>query len=613
VRPTTEADSCFDLEPSSRRKPLILGALTPISDSAILLCGVTAPVRSGRFRFGRYEADADSGELWKGGLRVQLQDKSFEVLLALLERPGETVTRAEMQQRLWAGGVFVDFENSLNSAVNRLRDALRDRARHPRYIQTLARRGYRFIAPVEQVRTIPPRVAVLPFENLNHNPEQDFFGDAVADALITELGNVSTLRVISRQSVLHFKDSRQTLPEIARDLKADILVEGTVLLSGDSIRITAQLVQAVPEQHLWAKAYACDIGDILTVQGRVVRDMAFAVRVTLSPAEQKLLSRPRPVDPQAQVAYLKARHFMDKNSREGFQKGFEYLQMALERDPTHASALARLAEYYSLLGFWGHMPAQDAYRRAKEMALRATELDPGLSIAHWVLGWVSWLHDWDLATCDSEIHRAIELNPSDSGAREMHAIFLAVVRGDPKAIEEVKLALELDPLSLDVNTAAAWIHLFLKDYDRALQQARATLELFPDSLHAYYIIGCAELGLRRFQGAVQAFEKAYAISADAFSIGYLGHAYARAGRTEAAISLRDRLLAMLQREYVSTRVLLCLYAGLGERDLAFEVLEKAYRDHDSLPFWLCACPTCQPLRSDPRFDEMVRRIGVPIH
>ncbi|MFB3826571.1 MAG: winged helix-turn-helix domain-containing tetratricopeptide repeat protein [Bryobacteraceae bacterium] len=568
---------------------------------------------SGVFRFGPYEADARSRELRKHGLRVQLQDKSFGLLVSLLEHDGELVGREELVKSLWPEGVFVNFQNSLNSAVNRLRDALRDRARRPRYIETLVGRGYRFIARVERARAVEHTLAVLPFENLNHDPEQDFLADAVSDALRMELGNVTSLRVISRQSVLRLKDTRKTLPAIADELKADVVVEGSVLLVGRSVRIAAQLVHPAPEQQLWSKAYQCEMADLQTVQGQVVRDMALAVQVTLSPAEQTLLCRPRPVDPQAHVAYLKACHHMDKNSREGFQKSFQYLQMALERDPSHAPALARLAEYYSLLGFWGHMPTSDSYRRAKELALRATVLDPGLSIAHWVLGWVSWLCDWDLGKCETEIHRAIQLNPSDEGARVMHAVLLAVVRGDPKAIEEARLALELDPLSLDVNTAVAWIHLFLKDYDAALQQARAALDLFPDSLHAYYIIGCAHLGSSRFEQAIEAFEKAYAISGDAFSIAYLGHAYARAGQMEAAISLRDTVLAMLRREYVSPRALLCLYAGLGERDLAFELLEKAYQDHDSLPFWLCACPTCQPLRSDPRFDEMVHRIGMPIH
>ena len=565
----------------------------------------------GAFRFGPYEADARSGELRKHGLRVQVQDKSFGVLVSLLEHPGELVTREELVKRLWPQGVFVDFDNSLNSAVNRLRDALRDRPRRPRYIETLGGRGYRFIAPVERVRADERTIAVLPFENLNHDPEQGFLADAVSDALRMELGNVNSLRVISRQSVLRLKDMRKTLQEIAGELKADVVVEGSVLLAGGSVRIAAQLVQAVPEQQLWAKAYQCEMADLLTVQGQVVQDIVLAIQVALSPAERALLCRPRPVDPQAQVAYLKARHHMDKNTREGFQKGFEYLQMALEKDPSHAPALARLAEYYSLLGFWGHMPICEAYPRAKELALRATVLDGGLSVAHWVLGWVSWLHDWDLTKCETEMCRAIQLNPSDENARLMYAVFLAVVRGDPKAVEEVELALELNPLSLDINTGAAWIHLFLKDYDRALQQAQAALDLFPDSLHAYYIIGLANLGLSRFPEAVRAFEKAYAIYADATSIGYLGHAYARAGHMEAALSLRDELQTRLKRGYVQIRPFVGLHAGLGDRDRAFEWLEKAFQDRDPILFWLRSVPFFEPLRADPRFEEMMHRIGLP--
>jgi TolB-like protein/tetratricopeptide (TPR) repeat protein len=564
-------------------------------------------------RFGAFEFNRGTGELRKAGAEIKFTPQPARVLVLLIERAGDLVTREEIRRKIWGDETFVDFEVGLNLCINRIRAALGDDARAPVYIQTVPRRGYRFLARVEPVRTAPLTVAVLPFESLSHDAEQEYLGDAVADALTTELGSVSTLRVISRQSVLHLKGSRKTLPEIAGELKADVIVEGSVLVGGDGTRITAQLVQATPEQHLWAKAYSCQIGDLLTVEGQVVRDMARAVELTLSPAETALLSRPRPADPQAQIAYLKARHYMDQNSREGFQKSFQYLQTALERDPSHAPALARLAEYYSLLGFWGHLPIGEAYPRARELALRATVLDSGLSIAHWVLGWVSWLHDWDLTKSETEICRAIQLNPSDGGARLMHALFLAVVRGDRNAVEEAKLALELDPLSLDINTGAAWIHLFLKDYTRSLEQARGALDLFPESLHAYYIIGCVELGLSRFPDAVEAFEKACALSADAISMGYLGHAYARAGRMEAALCLRDKMLAMARRQYVSTRALLCLYSGLGETDLAFELLEKACRDHDSLPFWLCACPTCQPLRCDSRFEEMVRRTGAAIY
>jgi TolB-like protein/tetratricopeptide (TPR) repeat protein len=428
---------------------------------------------------------------------------------------------------------------------------------------------------------------VLPFENLNHDPEQDFYGDAVADALITELGNVSALRVISRQSVLHLRGSRKMLPEIARDLKADVIVEGSVLVTGDGIRITAQLVQAIPEQHLWAKAYACQVGDMLTVGGQVARDLAEAVQVTLTTAEIARLSRQRPVDPEGHIAYLKARHHRAQGSREGFQKGLQYLHLALEKDPTHAPAYAHMALCYSLLGFWGHLPGPEAYPRAKKAALNAIALDNDLSVAHGVLGWISWLQDWDLATCEAETLRAIELNPSDEGAHLNYATFLAIVREDGgKARVEAKLALDLDPLSLNVNTAAAWIHLFVEDYERASQQARTTLDLFPDALHAWYVLGWSELMFSRFDSAVQAFEKAAAISRDALSIGYLGHAHARAGHLDTATSLLDELLSRVERGYVTPKSLICLYAGLGERDRVIEWLEKAYRDRDPLLFFL---------------------------
>ena len=292
----------------------------------------------GRSRFGPYEVDARLGELRKHGLRIQLQEKSLEVLLTLLEHPHELVTRDELQHRLWPDGVSVDFENSLNSAVNRLREALRDRAGRPKYTQTLRGRGYRFIAPVEQVRTATYTLAVLPFGNLGHDREQDLFGEAVADVLTTELGAVSTLRVISRQSVLHLRGTEKTVPEIAQELKADAIVEGSVLRAGNRIRLTAQLVQASPEQHLWAKTYDCDLADVLTVQGQVAHAIAGAVQLALTPQEVARLDRARPVDPEAHLAYLKGRHHMGRWSRESFEKALEYFHLAFQREPGHALA-----------------------------------------------------------------------------------------------------------------------------------------------------------------------------------------------------------------------------------------------------------------------------------
>lgn len=244
-------------------------------------------------RFGPYEADIHAGELRKRGLRIRLRDKSFEVLVCLLEHPGEVVTREELRHRLWPQGTYVDFDNSLNTTVNRLRNVLQDRSDPPKYIETVPRHGYRFIGAVEQTQIDRPTLAVLPFENLSGDPGQDFLADAVADALTTELGNVTSLRVMSRQSVLHLKGTRRTLSEIARDLKVDVVVEGSITTAGDSVRVTAQVVQAFPEQHLWARAYTCEMGDILTIQGQIARDVALAVQVNLSAANR--YSFPAPV------------------------------------------------------------------------------------------------------------------------------------------------------------------------------------------------------------------------------------------------------------------------------------------------------------------------------
>jgi TolB-like protein/Tfp pilus assembly protein PilF len=564
------------------------------------------------FRFGPYEADVRTRELRKHGLRIQIREKSFEVLAALLERPGEVVTRKDLQRRLWPEGIFVNFDNSLNSTVNRLRDVLRDSTAKPKFIETLPRLGYRFVAEVEPARTAPPTLAVLPFENLNHDPEQDFFADGVADALTTALGSVSTLRVISRQSVLHLKGTQRTISEIARELRTDAIVEGSVLQAGGRVRITAQLVQAVPEQHLWAGSYECEMGDILTIQGRVARAIAEAVQATLTPAEVRRLDRPRPVEPSAHLDYLKGRHHMGQWSRESFERALEYFRSAIAKDPGHALAHAHMADCYALLGHWGHLPFLEAYGRSKEAALRAIALDDTLSTAHWALAWATWVHDWDLAACEVETLRAIRLNPSDEHAHAVYSVFLITTSEDQaRAVNEMRLALDLDPLSHYVNANMAWIYLFAREYKPACEQARKTLELFPGSLLAYSGLGLAELCRCRYAEAIAALEKAAAISPDALTMAYVGAAQATRGRADIARSLLEDLLSRSERSHVPPRCFVFLYGAIGELDRAFEWLAKAYEARDTGLFWLRVMPLYDPLRLDPRFDEMLRRLGLP--
>ena len=564
------------------------------------------------FRFGPYEVDLRAHELRKHGLRIKLREKSFEILVCLLEHPTEVVTREQLRRQLWPEDVFVNFDDSLNTAVNRLRGALGERARGRRYIETLHGTGYRFIAPVEQVRTSTPTLAVLPFENMSHAPDEDFLGDAMADALTTELGNVSSLRIISRQSVLHFKGSVRTAPDIAKELRVDAIVEGSVLRAGDRIRITAQLVQIAPEQHLWAKAYQFALRDILTTLDEVARAIAEAVQVALTPGELARLSRPRPVHPEAHLAYLRGLHHLGRWTRESLRMALQYFQSALDKDPCHALAYAQMADCYGHLGFWGHMPIQEAYRKAKEAAITALRLDEQLSTAHWAYGWSSLCHDRDLATCEAETVRAIQLNPSEAHAHEAYAFLLAWTTEDyAHAVNEIGQALALDPLSQRGNAFAAWVYLWVKDFARAKEQARKTLELFPEALHAYYALGLAELCQSRHAEAIAALEKAVAISPDPISITYLGCALARTGRIKATLSVLDDLLQTSEREPVPPRCFVFLYAELGNLDLAFEWLERAYESHDTGLLALRVMPLYEGLRSDPRYQQMLHRLGIP--
>ena len=455
-------------------------------------------------------------------------------------------------------------------------------------------------------------LAVLPFENLSRDPEQDFVADAVGDALITELGGLSALRVISRQTALHFKGTQKTIPEIGRELRADAIVEGSVWREGNRIRITAQLIQVSPEQHLWAKMYDCDLADFVTLQGQVAQAIAGAVQLTITPGELARLGHSRPVDPEAHLAYLRGRHHMSRWSRESFEKALEYFEFTLKKDPSHALSYAHKADCYAHLGFWGHHSFPDAYKRAKESALKALALDDALSTAHWAFGWATWVTDWDLDTCEGEIRRAVQLNPSDEHAHAANSIFLIATTEDQgQAEREMRLAFHLDPLSEYVNANLAWIYLFLDDYDRAVEQARRTLELFPGSPLAYSGLGLAESCRCRHAEAIEALNKAAAISHDPVSMAYLACAHARAGDRSVASGMLEDLLSRSEREAVTPRCFVLVYGAIGERDRAFEWMDRAYAAHDSGLFFMRVMPLYDPLRPDPRFAEMLRRLGIP--
>jgi len=541
---------------------------------------------------------------------VRLRPMLMDLLVLLAARAGQVVRKDEILDRL-RDSQFVS-ESALTSDVAELRQLLGDSRSKPRYIETVPKRGYRFIAPVIRSARTEPRLAVLIFENLNRDPEQDYFAEGISDALITELGNIPSLRVISRQSVLRYKGTTKSLPEIAGELKVDDIIEGSALYSHSRFRVSAQLVQADPERHLWTQSYECAITNILRVQNRIARSIAEAVQAALTPKDLARLSRTEPVNPEAHLAYLKGRYYLSQWTRDGIARGFQLLHRATEIDPDYAPPYVQLAEGLVVLGYWGHMPPQQAYTQAKEAAVKALDLDDLLSDAHTFLGDTSWLLDWDLDRCEREMRRAVELNPSSQLAHLFYANFLITARNQrEEGVREATLALELDPLSVSTNFHFAYMLLFAGEYERARAQTVSTLERSPDCLHAWYARGFAEIGLRQYGAAVTSFEKAVALSADPFSLAYLGHALGRAGQTDRARAILNDLRARRAGEDLAEFIFALVYIGLAECDAAFESLEKCYAERDGRLFWLQVVPCFHPLRGDPRFADLARRVGLP--
>ena len=579
------------------------------------------PAISGRVTFGTFELDLGTGELWRSGTVLKLQPQAASVLCLLVSEAGRLVSREEIRRRLWGESTFVDYDIGIDYSVNRIRSVLCDQAHAPRYIETLPRRGYRFIAPIKRQRPFAqPMLAVLPFANLNSDPARDYFADGVTDALITELARIPAVRVISRQSVLHLRGSRRKLDEIARDLGVDGVVEGAALHEGNRVRLTAQLILMEPERHAWAQSYDCDMSAVLTTQREAARAIAACVAEALRSAGAV---KPAPVAagpkgtgpighpaPQIVEAYLKARIEFDKMSAEGLGKALQYLREITVEAPDFALGLALHGACLFCLGYWGHAPIREVYPSAKQMALQALAIDDSISTAHVVLAWMNLLLHWDLDDAMREVRRAIELSPSDTDAHSFYGTLLCFVGRHSESIAEVQYTLKLNPASLLPNQYAAWMFFHTGQHARAEAQARRTIELFPDCLQPYFVLGWSQWYQGRAEEAVAVFEKALSHSREALSLSYLGHVYGRLGRKDEAKRLLQELDQLRTRGQAPPIAFATIYAGLGDIDAAFDWLETAYRLRDGYLFWLPGAPGLDPLRSDPRFTDLVHRVGI---
>jgi TolB-like protein/Flp pilus assembly protein TadD len=568
----------------------------------------------GRLRFGVFEIDLRAGELTKDGRRVRLQGQPMHVLVMLLQRPGELVTREELQGRLWPE-VIVDFDHGVNKAIGKIREALGDSARNPRFVETVARRGYRFLADVAAIDTAPEQIralVVLPLQNLSSDASQEYFADGMTDALITRLGQIRALRVISRTSAMTYKHVRKALPQIARELNVDAVLEGTVLRSGDRVRIAAQLIQVPNERHIWAESYDGDLQDAIPLQSRVARAIAQQIRVTLNRQEQAALVKSEIVRPDAYEAYLKGRYFWNKRTADGLTTAIGYFSHAIEIDPGYAEAYSGLADSYALSGDWqyGVLSPQDAFAKARIAATRALALDDSLGEAHTSLAFALDLYRWDWEAADREYKLAIRLQPGYATAHLWYAWHLMMMGRTREGILELRKAESLDPLSLIISADLADVLCIAHLYDESMQQSRKTLEMDPGFAAAHYQLGQALVQKHAYDQAIAEFQRAIELSGHSGAFdSNLAYAYVLSGRTEEAMKIAKGLEAQHDRNPSAHANIALIYVGLGDRDQAMLWLNKAYEARFNPSILLR--PGFDNLRSDARFQELVRRIGLP--
>ena len=474
----------------------------------------------------------------------------------------------------------------------------------------------RLLRQVGAIHESPPpihSIAVLPLENLSHDPEQEYFADGMTEALITDLGKISALRVISRTSVMHYKGTAKTLPEIARELNVDAVVEGAVMRSGDRVRITAQLIQAATDKHLWAETYERDLRDVLALQGEVARDITTEIQIRLTPQQQARLASARPINPEAHELYLKGRYEWNKRTEEGLKKGIQYFEGAIAKDPNYAVAYAGLADSYGILADNGFSPPEECYPKARAAALRALEIDDSLAEAHTSLAQILQSYDWDWSGGAREIQRAIELNPGYANAHHLYALFLSGVGRHAEAIVEIRKARELDPLSIRINANVGLVLYLAREYDQALEGLRKALELDPNDIdsHIYLALVYSQKGMH--DEAIAASRKAQDLSAgkDQTSNLALAYVYAVAGRRGEALKILAELKNPSRGSYLPPETVAEVYAGLGDKQEALTWLEKAYAEHATYLDVLKVNPAFDPLRSDPRFQDLLRRMNFP--
>jgi TolB-like protein/DNA-binding winged helix-turn-helix (wHTH) protein len=604
-------------------------------------------------RFGVFDLDPESGELRKAGVPLRLQPQPARVLALLAAHAGEVITREQLRGELWGEETYVDFEQGLNQCISQIRAALGDDADAPRYIQTVPRRGYRFIAQVEAVaaedgagrpdadvraQSRRPRrrlwtivaallllagaavlfwwprgdaeiprigsIAVLPLENLSGDPEQEYFADGMTEELVTALGKVRALRVISRTSVMRYKRTKKPVPQIARELNVDALIEGTVTQSGGRVRLTTNLLHGPTDRHLWAETYDRDLSDVIELQRELARTVARQVRINLSPEDQQRLAAARPVNPEAHELYLKGQYHYYRWRAEEFEKAVSYFQRAIAVDPEYSLAYLGLAKTYGWQWIVGAIPPNEAFPKFRQALERALQIDDTVPEAHYVKAVAAWYFYWNWAEAEKEFKLALQLNPNLEEARFEYAWFLSTMGRKAEAVVEAERAVEIDPLSVSANLALGSIYHVAGRLDDALAQIRKTIELEPSDSRGYEFLSGVYKSLGLYDELVETRRREMqALRVEPAVVESMMEAY-RTGGYAAFVRWQ---LARTKHPYRAA----VLQAQLGMKDEAFASLEKAHQQRWWAMVRLNSFPEWEPLRSDPRFEALLRRMNFP--
>src|SRR3984957_14448840 len=578
----------------------------------------------GAVEFGRFRLLPHRRELRADGVVVELGSRAFDILMILTEARGALVTKDEILSRVWPDTVVE--ENNLVVQISALRKALgEDRD----FIRTVSGRGYRFVAEIVTLAgetdivtrvergasAAEPKVrsiAVLPLESLSDDPSQEYFADGMTDELITALAQISSLRVISRTSIMTYKRVRKLLPEIARELNVEAVVEGTVLRFGDRVRITAQLIKLPVERHMWAQSFEGDLRDTLALQNSLARTIAERIRVTVTQQEQTALQTARPLNPAAYKAYLKGRYFLNKRTGDGLKTAIEYFTHAIETDQTYAAGYSGLADAYALSGDWkyGVLSPREAFAKAEAAATKALALDESLGEAHASLAYALDLYAWNWAAAETEYKRAIQLNPGYPTAHQWYSWHLLMMGRNREGIRELRKAENLDPLSLIIGADIADAFCVSRLYNEAAEQSRKVLEMDQNFAVGHYELGQALEQMHRHGEAIVEFQRAIELSGHSGAFdSNLGYAYAVSGRREEAIQIIKALEAPQDGNASTDADIALIYVGLGDRDQAMISLNKAYEARFKASILLR--PAFDPLRSDARFQDLLGRIGLP--